>query len=250
MSFRLRIVDSVATLTDQVSNNKKIDSPAHRCWDTNIYTDTCTAQLCISDPFLLESAENDVKWFLENYAANPFEEVKAEYGQELLTDYGRNLAVQVANTGLVPKQGDIHLEIESQQQVTGVKTIHHLHWEILEDPKLWPAGYNLGNITVVRHITGNKEVPSLATTALKTFRILLVVSRLGKQDDADHQIVSLLVVAIIDHIRQTSPQLDISLMILRPPTWDEFQAELQRHKYDLVHFDMKGRIRKSKTHTG
>lgn len=257
MPFRLRLVANPTPSTCHSSDDTDISN----YWEVEAKTISLTAILLLSDPFKSlrdssEQAENDVKWFLGSYASNPFEAAKAEHAQELLTNYGRQLALQITKTGLIPKTGDVYLDIESQeiyidaQTVARSKTIQQLYWEVLEDPKLWPSEYNLNRISVARHITRKTDSQTVRLPFKDdTFRILLVVSRLGKQDDTDHQIVSRSVVAIIDHVRKTRPDADISLMILRPPTWEAFQRELQRHKYDLVHFDMKGRIRKSKGYT-
>jgi hypothetical protein len=201
-----------------------------------------------------------ITWYLEQHADEPFETTKAGMAAELLSAYGRHLALQVVQSGLLPKTGDVQLQIASsvtcRQQTDRAaekapeslgQALQLLHWEVLEDAEVWPAGYRFRSISVVRSVT----VPSVKGHAVdsprtegSTFNILLVVSRPRPQKDVDYQLVAKYLVANVDYFckTRTRPNIKASLKILRPPTWQAFQEDLRDNRYDLVHFDMKGEI--------
>jgi hypothetical protein len=258
MSFRLRLGEIISSVAHEASViNPKGNSSQ---WDVEAKTNSKCTRITLKDPFgqsteLGEDPEKALKWFLENYASEPFETARADLATEFLSNYGRDLAAQVVKTGLLPKNGSIRLEIASKNSGMGTDpncveaTLQRLHWEVLEDTKLWPSGYNFNSVSVIRSVLQSSEQDEIGAGSFqgKKFNILLVVSRPGKQNDVDYQLVSRSLVAVADHVSKTRPAVKVSLTILWPPTWVAFQKELQDHNYDLVHFDMKGRIRKVST---
>ncbi|KAL8668378.1 MAG: hypothetical protein Q9168_006989 [Polycauliona sp. 1 TL-2023] len=214
----------------------------------------------LDDPFADSDAfgkepEKAIKWYLEKHVTEPFETTKADFAAEALVAYGRGLAAQIVRSGLVPTHGPIELEIRSNRprlNSATVDTLLHredrnlqqLHWELLEDNRLWPPGYNLDSVSVLRSVrpTGETVSSSAKLHNGKRLRILLVVSRPGQHKDLDYQLVSACLVAVIDHVSQTDPSSNVSLKILRPPTWQAFREHLQDNNYDLVHLDMHGEV--------
>jgi hypothetical protein len=226
-------------------------------WDVEAATATDKVETRFTDPFkdaidCGEEPEEAIEWYLERYFNEPFETTKADAAADALTAYGRRLATQVVQTGLLPKHGDVELEIVTNCLVATRTTeesltnnnLQQLHWEVLEDIKIWPPAYKFKSVSVTRLLQGTQpKTSSDGSVRAKSFRVLLVVSRPDQTVDIDYQIVSRCLVAIIDRVSKAKPDVKASLKVLRPPTWQEFQQHLQHHDYDIVHFDMHGRIK-------
>ncbi|KAE9378275.1 hypothetical protein N431DRAFT_452391 [Stipitochalara longipes BDJ] len=255
MSFRLRLSD-IGSIGADIKNPFK--------WDIEAKTSLRCERLTLHDPLgqsveINEQSEKALKWFMESYASEPFEKTRADLATEILANYGRVLAAQIVKTGLLPKIGSIRLEIASKEPRAEnslnckESTLQRLHWEVLEDARLWPTEYSFNSISIIRSVlrdSGDDDIIDAGRFKGKKFNILLAVSRPGKQKDMDYQLVSRSLVAIVEHVNKLRPDSKVSLTILRPPTWSAFKQELQDHDYDLVHFDMKGSVQKdSKGHT-
>lgn len=237
-------------------------------WDVQLNTSSGSSNSQLCDPLaalaeLVSDDENDepakiIAWYLENHASEPFEKTKAESAKRLISAYGCKLASQIAETGLVPQDGDVQLHVVPSgswegKNKEGGPSIQHLLWDVLEDPEVWSKTERRPrSVSVVRSVQSVTGVRAGCppTTALaehrngldgKRFNILLVVSRPCPEKDVDYQLLANALMGVID---QLPPQLDgqTTLTILRPPTWQAFQNHLQEHPrfYDLVHFDMKG----------
>jgi hypothetical protein len=122
-----------------------------------------------------------------------------------------------------------------------------LHWEVLEDVSVWPPGFQFSGVSVVRSVTGGitnsgalRGNDRRVETKRRTFNVLLVVSRPRPEKDVEYQLVAKSLVAIVDQLSKTNPDVIVKLKILRPPTWHAFRVELSANDYDLVHFDTKG----------
>ncbi|KAK1755543.1 hypothetical protein QBC47DRAFT_322355 [Echria macrotheca] len=270
MPFVLQVREVVPSGTEIVSRLQgSTESLAE--WEVELRAGSKTLRTKIQDPFhnypavLGASPEDTIAWYLEKHISEPYESTRAQAAVEILSSYGRDLAAQITGSGLLPRKGDIRLHIISSPsfQVSrpgeaGVsqRLFQQLHWEILEDVKLWPAGLQFGSVSVARsvaqpqpeisgHLTLRQESPP-SVPEQRTFRILLVVSRPRPEKDVDYQLVAKCLVAIVKHVKETSPDVKVSLRILRPPTWQAFREHLRDSDYDLVHFDMKGEIQTRK----
>lgn len=257
MSFQLRLREVSPTFAHQPQGSNSDENSQQ--WEVEAATRLGSVRTRLKDPFgrsteLGEKAEGEVRWFLERYANEPFETTRADLAAESLSNYGRDLAAQIAETGQLPKYGDIHLEIASggpggsrTDSSRSRRTLQQLHWEVLEDARVWPSGYSFNSISVIRSVirTGGQEEIVAGYSMKRKFKILLVVSRPGQQSDVDYQLVSRSLVTIIDDVAKNRPDPVVSLKVLRPPTWEAFQMDLHENNYDLVHFDMRGQIRKS-----
>ncbi|OAQ59803.1 CHAT domain-containing protein [Pochonia chlamydosporia 170] len=200
-------------------------------------------------------SEESIAWYLEEYMNEPFETTKSESAAELLTAYGRDLASQIVASDLLPKNGHIRLQISTARRTGNAPeslspSLHHLHWEVLEDVRVWPAGFQLSEVNVVRSVTDatTKSTSNSCREKVKpnTYSILLVVSRPRPEEAIEYQLVAKSLVAIVERLSSTNRTVNISLKILRPPTWQSFREDLSDHHYDLVHFDMNGKIEPGK----
>ncbi|KAL8994421.1 MAG: hypothetical protein Q9169_005608 [Polycauliona sp. 2 TL-2023] len=236
--------------------------PPESCqWEIELATGQRVLRTKLSDTFADSTAfgeepEKAIKWYLEKYITEPFDTTKADFAAEALLAYGRDLAAQLVQSGLLPTQGDIELEIKGRNRQVATaagntlprregRDLQQLHWEVLEDITVWPPGYNFDSVSIfrsVRQMNGSVSSSNNLPTA-NVFRILLVVSRPGQDKDLDYQLVSRCLVAIIDHMSQPVSGPKVILKILRPPTWQAFREHLQEYHYDLVHLDMHGKVR-------
>ncbi|KAG7284484.1 hypothetical protein NEMBOFW57_010859 [Staphylotrichum longicolle] len=201
-------------------------------------------------------SEETIAWYFENYASEPFETTKSDIAATLLSQYGSDLASQLAGSGVLPRSGHITLQIstpartEKSPEATG-SSLQHLHWEVLENVGLWPAGFRFSSVSVVRSLIGRSDAAVDDGHTLghksKRFNILLVVSRPRPETDIDYQLVAKCLVAIVDDVSRNNPNLKVTLTILRPPTWQAFREHLHDNHYDLVHFDTKGDVRTTST---
>ena len=252
MLFRLRL--------SKISSLSKIKALESGVWDVKIAAGEKSSRARLSDPFADSTAfgkdpESAVRWYFENYITEPFEATKADFAAEALFAYGRDLAAQIVRSGLLPKNGDIEIEIQAidgprnpgTDDVLGQsegRDLQHLHWEVLEDLKVWPPGHIFESVSIIRSVRRTTGAVSGSSEVLQgnKFKILLVVSRPGQDTDLDYQLVSRSLVVIISHVSETKPGTKVSLKILRPPTWRAFQEDVQKYDYDLVHLDMHGRL--------
>lgn len=267
MPFVLQVREVSPTGTGMVSRlQKSTESPAE--WEVELRAGPKTLRTKIQDPFhdypdvLGAAPEDTIAWYLEKHISEPFESTRAQAAAEVLSSYGHDLAAQITRSGLLPKNGDVRLHIISSPsfQVSRLgesvgpqrRPFQQLHWEILEDVRLWPAGFHFSSASIARlviptqletpgHVMYQQERPPTGPQQ-RTFRILLVVSRPRPEKDVEYQLVAKCLVAIVKHVTETSLQVKVSLRILRPPTWQAFREHLQDCDYDLVHFDMKGEI--------
>ncbi|KAL2135253.1 hypothetical protein VTI74DRAFT_9238 [Chaetomium olivicolor] len=229
-------------------------SPAE--WSAEISVGNEVAIIRLTDPFSASpelvplEPEKTVSWYLEHYINEPFEVTKAEIGTKLIPNYGRLLASQIARSGLLPKYGDVRLLVLTPTR-TGKypdyqgQLLQHLHWEVLGDASLWPADFRFSSVSVVRSLIGTEAATGGDQENMdrrKRFNILLVVSRPRPDKDVEYQLVAKFLVAIVGHVSKTKPDVQVSLKIVRPPTWQAFREHLRDYHYDLVHFDTKGEI--------
>lgn len=325
MSITLRLCEVSVVPGDTTSTSAFLGH-----WNIEINNGFKSARMELRDPSSTLSSqalrglgpEETIAWDLEVYPHKPFETTKHDTAAGLLTSYGRHLASQIAAGELIPKQGHLWLQIVTPRRTDKSPealgpSLQHLHWEVLEDVSLWPRGFNLTKVGVVRSLTdGSRRIsnPPLASPLINaslarhradarhqiskrpafhhlsnvnparfhspaqstlpvdfdfakldmpsaadarrppptdnTFRILLVVCRPNARDAAGYQLVAKSLVSVVDHISRTKQgNGTILLHILRPPTWKAFKEHLgdATHRYDLVHFDTKGKIQTKDT---
>ncbi|TAQ86721.1 hypothetical protein B7494_g4952 [Chlorociboria aeruginascens] len=210
-------------------------------------------EISLSDPFSV-TEEAHLRWYLEKYAHDePFEISKAEEASRALLKYGHSLSDQLISSGLVPRKGDLHLEIgirKSKKETDDPEIgwgVHRLHWEILADTSKWSAKVKLDSVTITRTIS-TASLAGLSGSKINSkavFNILLVVSRPLGRDDIASQLVSEPLVDVVSALSKES-NTHVNVNILRPPSWQAFKEHLQiEHEpghYQLVHFDMHGTI--------
>jgi hypothetical protein len=200
MAFRLRVREINSIFKDQVAGVNTSSNGASE-WHVECTTDAKSSRIKLTDPFRESNGfgpepEKAIKWYFEQHIAEPFETTKADLAAEALSVYGRELAAQIVQSDLLPKNGDIDIEVTassgsrssgpSEALLPGARNdVQLLHWEVLEDPRVWPSSHNFKSVSVVRvaHQKSKNETAcgSETRTERKTFKILLVASRQGKK---------------------------------------------------------------------
>ncbi|KAK3386077.1 hypothetical protein B0H63DRAFT_510705 [Podospora didyma] len=213
----------------------------------------------LSDPFDAKD-QAECQWYFDQFVEhNPFEVHRAATVDESLTEYASSLFSQLGLESIAPRLlretgtgGATTLLINVSDESEGDRSVHALHWELLEDPALWET---MPNLTVIvrrviapRHDKTTVRISALTQLrALKTVNILLVVAR--KLDDAIRDIEPLGYRAI-RRVKRLMQQQEISSVqlnveVVRPGTFHAFESHLSARPigfFRLVHFDLHGEI--------
>jgi hypothetical protein len=240
---------------------------ASSAWEVDVYLGgACFAKkVILSDPFS-KTDEDECRWYLDDYLKSPFEKGRADIAVEALNSYADNLFDQLhlnrvwrwltGPTTPTNKVLEIAI-IENTESLNAVSsdTIHRLHWEILESPRLWK---NLHIQTTVRRIIPQNEnsIPSITrveswSQGVPTVNILLVISRdltkMGGEVDPNLAFQSMQIVQRDLEARGASFRLNIE--IVRPGSFKALKKHLEerskrRHNGDIhiVHFDVHGQV--------
>ena len=200
-----------------------------------------------TDELFSTGEESDLKWYLEDYAANePFEVSRATSAAKSIQLYGRKLSTVLARTGLVARGSNLTIEVElKNSSARSSPFLQRVHWEILTNTLSWPKDTRPASVDVHRvfSITG-LPTRHLPPDQLGTLNILIVTCRPRGSKDIDSQLVT---GPLVDLVSQLSARLAVpaTVRILRPSTWTSFRqhlTEVAYGHYQLVHFDMHGVI--------
>jgi NB-ARC domain len=142
-------------------------------------------------------------------------------------------------------------------------TVHRLHWEVLEDKRLWPE-FNFV-ITIRRLMSVNVDAiytlgsvrsrPHAQSDPKSTFNIPLAVAR-DLSEDADlyeevsPTLASQILLEIGSEVSKIREDLHIQIEIVRPGTLQVLEKYLLAHPpgyFQLAHFDTHGRVAKDRT---
>ena len=199
----------------------------------------------------------------------PFESLNAVEVDNDLTTYAHSLIDQLKLETFIPQcEG-------SSRPITVVLEIHErspesrfnsLHWEVLEIMARHNSKFEHVQLCVKRVIEGiaplqvDYERPNIQSPSLnggpieKRYNILLVVSRPRGVDDIDPLLGANALYAVIAEVRKRFGTDMVRLEIVRPGTWKAFQSYLRGRTekwwqngghgawFDLVHFDVHGRV--------
>ncbi|KFZ13136.1 hypothetical protein V502_06759 [Pseudogymnoascus sp. VKM F-4520 (FW-2644)] len=241
-----------------------------RSWKVDLVLDGVAFRqnVVLIDPFSVED-EAECRWYLERYATDsPFERSRAYHMTDGLQLYGTRLIEQLSlkdcltsgqNQDSMPETV-LRIEVVDQMdsQEVSMSTIHMIHWELLENTKLWPK--LLSRVVVGRKVTQAaltlpKRVQSwpLDGTNTFSFNILVVLARnlstnpSGYEDlDPYTALGALLAVQRALSTGKTGWHLNIE--VVRPGTFQAFRAHLDKVRaargpgyFHAVHFDLHGR---------
>lgn len=97
-------------------------------------------QILIAHPFDV-SIEKNIRWYLESFPTEtPWELRKASMVQKQMGDYAIGIFRQLQilhSIGISPDVGTIIIHVSDRDAGTTPSNIFRLHWEVLENPKIW-----------------------------------------------------------------------------------------------------------------
>jgi tetratricopeptide (TPR) repeat protein len=216
------------------------DGNVNVAWRQGNAEDRSSTSIPFAHPFDA-AALTDLRWYLEEYLSYPYglEPEKAKKIEGQMQTWGQALFGVVFDTDAKSRQffqaavasglDNCNLSI-----VCDEPSILNLPWELLYTTDEGYLAPSLGGM--YRSLSGQgvkDEWPELPGDRLN---VLLVIARPYGERDIDLKTVARSVLAAIDGLPQ------INLKVLRPPSFDEFQRELNSHKgfYHIVHFDGHG----------
>ncbi|PMD38652.1 hypothetical protein L207DRAFT_634679 [Hyaloscypha variabilis F] len=238
-------------------------------WEVSVYLGgACFAKsLTLSDPFT-KVDEDECRWYLEDYLTKtPFEKSRADIAAESLNSYADSLFDQLRLSRVwrrlagprSPKNKFLEIDIiEDTEDLNAVSfdTVHRLHWEVLEYPRLWK---NINLKTAVRRIIPQKETSTLSIKRVESWsrgvpavNILLVVSRRlirGGAEEVDPNQVLKSMQTLKRDLETRSALFRLNIEVVRPGSFKALQKHLDersRRRYNgdihIVHFDVHGRV--------
>jgi hypothetical protein len=201
---------------------------------TTVITISCgpkSAQVHLAHPFTPEQ-DCQLKWYLQDYPVKaPFEVTKAEGVAASLATYGRGLARQIWNAGIVPGRCklSIHVLMSPDAHSPPSDALQALHWEVIEDIVLWPANSCLKQVVVKRVLppsNGTATRESFPNNTSTVLNVLMVVARPNHDEDINHRLISLPFMEAISKRPKTQGDLVANPFFVRPATWEMFIQQL------------------------
>jgi hypothetical protein len=189
-----------------------------------------------------EKALTNIRWYLEEYLRFPYgiypdqataiERQFQAWGKQLFelifrsSERGRDFFQEATRAGL----DDCELGIISDNP-----TVLNLPWELLYSPDdLFLAPKLAGIYRSLSDFKVRAELPELPNDQLN---VLLIIARPYEQDVGFQTIAR----PMVEALKPISNR--VNLKVLRPPSFAEFERELNAHKkgfYHIVHFDGHG----------
>ncbi|BAY26859.1 TPR repeat-containing protein [Calothrix sp. NIES-2100] len=184
----------------------------------------------------------DLRWYLEEYLRFPYgifpdnaakiEQKLQHWGQELFelvfrsTEKAREFFQEATREGL----DNCELGIISDNA-----TVLNLPWELLYSPDYQFLAPSLAGM--YRSLSSQGVRAQLPAMPDDQLNILLVIARPYDEQDVNFKTIARPLLAALQPIRQR-----VNLKVLRPPSLQAFEAELQANKgfYHIVHFDGHG----------
>lgn len=197
------------------------------------------------------SADNEtlLKWYLESHVLkDPFDRLRAQEAEARLLLYAENLHSQLREVlgarELQPENTRI-LEISCKPSLV---SIHRLHWEALEHPKL---GLSL---SICRNVFGQDDAkrPSNHGTGTDHVNLLYLTARRFEDSDNPQQHNRdinpyVILEPLADTIARLGTDSKIRLEVVRPGSFETLEATLvaaksDGRKFDIIHLDVHGKV--------
>ncbi|KIW32269.1 uncharacterized protein PV07_03829 [Cladophialophora immunda] len=235
------IVEEAPSSEEGKSHNVRVGCKVYSKSGEQLSQGSIIRNLPIS-PLLLSQ---EISWAIQGYVKDPFQSHRAELAFKNFKEHGKFLTKKLNLVGCLEEtcgpvlnvtEVDIQLNIvDSTTDTNGNQVSNSLQgipWEMLESPQIASAG---PRIHVRRVLDGSSTGK---THTIEKLNVLLVTSRSSERADIPHRVVSLPLFSILH-------QLDnrfVDVRLLRPGTLDAFSHALKVGKYDMVHFDLHGKV--------
>ncbi|MCJ1404376.1 hypothetical protein MMC11_007601 [Xylographa trunciseda] len=216
------------------------------------------------DPYsVYEAAE--CKWYLEDFASvSPYETERARKVSRDIGRYGRSLVRQLRLGELMNDlwKGDgqnsvlleIFVEESGHSAPTGEDSVHRLFWECLENVDHWGVPNPPRCVVVQRRILYQADhelsAPGRSRGPETPFSVLLVTARdcsttVTRAREIDPYEIASILLDMRRTLSDSAHPATLAFEIVRPGTYSAFKSHLSS-KFDLVHFDLHGKIGKQK----
>ena len=217
----------------------------------------------------------DLRWYLEYFIPrDSFDIQKANWMTSYLKDISEQLRLHVGlpllrqlfrgadDAERTERTFNIEINVRQTSKQQGQR-IQNIYWELLEDPELWlPVNVNaivrrlvVPQLDVVAEQSLNQPLQGDGHTAQSDINVLLVLARDYSEDSEDAQ-TDLAYQHLLNaksQLEKTSNVRHLNLKIVRPGSFPAFKNHLEsvsveygRGFYDIVHFDLHGRVAKRK----
>lgn len=234
--------------------------------DVALEYDLVREAIRVFEPFTTSQAA-ECRWYLEKYASqDPFEQKRASKVAELIRIYAGQLHGQLLLDGIFeaqelgPKDTLLKIDIVDSTDVKFVgRSMHVLHWELLEQTILWPNCFN--EITVRRVfprtvdlLPDNGGSSAEIGSPTSQLNILLVVARDTTNDPTKYPDVNpfetlKVLLALQKSLKVPHTQTRLNVQVVRPSTYEALRQFLERSTevngkgyFHVVHFDVYGRV--------
>ena len=218
----------------------------------------------VSDPLKTNSDHSLLRTYLdatlEQYFPPNNEKIKKKLGS-YPSSLSKGLGLDEYSTYLNGKKVNVWIRgIQRSPEISCGKSIHSLHWEMLEDLSLWfrpedTKSAKPASVTVRRCVkdlqiqTRQIDVAETAQAGKSEFvNVLLVVARKKlHQKEPDYfnptHVLRAILKAQAEIVCRQSPNR-IRLEVVRPGSYDELRIHLQQShkKFRIVHFDVHGDV--------
>ena len=252
---------------DQTSSDDVHQSSASLLLSLSVDGVTCDEEIRLPQPYRDDHIE-DLRWYLESFIPrDSFDIQKANLMASYLEDIGTQLHLHVGlpllntllrDADVAKSTFNIEINIRQTSEQQGQR-IHNIYWELLEDPKLWlPVNVNAlvrrhiaAPVNVVARKSLNRPLQQSGYTAQSDINILLVLARDCSEDSEDAQ-TDLAYQHLLNaksQMEKTSSFRHLNLHIVRPGSFPAFKKHLEEHGrgfYQVVHFDLHGRVARRK----
>ena len=246
-----------------------VNEVGKRTWKADLTLDgeLVKSQQPIQSPFDTRQ-ELECAWYIEQHVSvAPFEIHRASEVESSLLCYASTLYKQACLPEVVDnieaEAMSLQIEIVDSGTQSG-QTVQSLHWELLELPSLWPSE-NI-SVSVRRRMLSARcsdhnrrkvfsENQNLAKSGV--LNILLVVARDyskrgSTRDEVDPLLALSKLLKIKKELERSQGVLRLEIEVARPGTWSAFKEYVLRRPpgyFQLVHFDLHGRIEQSHSAT-
>lgn len=193
---------------------------------------------------------DEVKWYIESYVRqDPFSLNRAQAAELALRSYGSSLANAIcASDAVLVDLYDSELMILIADHAEYCLRFSRVHWEVLEDVKIWDADFRPRRVSVVRqaNVADSSDDDSYTQTFIQSRssqqHILAVSARPLQDRDIPHRLITRSILKVVAEEHKRSPTAP-TFEIVRPGTFQALESVLESHDigyYDIVHFDLHG----------
>jgi hypothetical protein len=207
----------------------------------------CPLPKIVIDSFK-DGFEEKLKWLVERHAAkDPFEGTASLKIMENLHKYGAELlcALQLHNAFSKGKRIPSHVLLEVHDDSVTSKEFRGVHWEVLEDTRLYVRSKLISDLSVCRIVesppdANEDRIQIRGDQNTAPTQILAVTARKPGFDPIPHRLVTKPMLRIMKGLG-----IREQLRVLRPPTFEHFKNTLEHSEfgtYQIVHLDVHGSV--------